>query len=209
MVIESIKLFTAINQKVIVSGSILTLLLFSSSSQADVYVDSNTPEEISITNIQPNRYTYKIPESISNYKSSVYLLVKPKQASNLPFNEEVMVAANATAISPALIHAIITVESKHNPFARSNKGAYGLMQLMPSTAMRFNVSNKKDPRQNILAGAKYLRELFDLFNGDIRLTVAAYNAGPGAVQKYGGKIPPYKETMNYVPKVLRYYKLYS
>jgi soluble lytic murein transglycosylase-like protein len=71
------------------------------------------------------------------------------------------------------------------------------------------VKDRNDPKQNILAGSKYLRELLNLFRGDLKLTLAAYNAGPGAVQKYSNQIPPYKETMRYVPKVLKYYKKYS
>ena len=80
---------------------------------------------------------------------------------------------------------------------------------MPETSRRFNVLDKNNPKQNILAGAKYLQELLKLFNGDLKLTLAAYNAGPAAVQRLGGKIPPFKETVNYVPKVLKYYKKYS
>ena len=83
------------------------------------------------------------------------------------------------------------------------------MQLMPATARRFKVKDSNDPKQNILAGSKYLRELLNLYQGDLKLTLAAYNAGPGAVQKYSNQIPPYKETMRYVPKVLKYYKKYS
>jgi soluble lytic murein transglycosylase-like protein len=80
------------------------------------------------------------------------------------------------------------------------------MQLMPGTAKRFNVSNPDDPRQNVLAGAQYLRELRGLFHGDLKLMLAAYNAGPGAVIKHGTKIPPFAETQTYVPKVLRFYQ---
>ena len=83
------------------------------------------------------------------------------------------------------------------------------MQLMPATARRFHVIDSNDPKQNILAGSQYLRELLNLYRGDLKLTLAAYNAGPGAVQKYSNQIPPYKETMRYVPKVLKYYKKYS
>ncbi len=79
---------------------------------------------------------------------------------------------------------------------------------MPETSRRFNVKNKNDPKQNVVAGAKYLRELLNIFNGDLNLTLAAYNAGPAAVKKFGGKIPPYKETLDYVPKVLKYYHQY-
>ena len=80
---------------------------------------------------------------------------------------------------------------------------------MPATAKRFNVKDRNHAGQNILAGSKYLRELLTLFNGDIKLSLAAYNAGPGAVKKYKGRIPPYQETMHYVPKVLNYYRQYS
>jgi soluble lytic murein transglycosylase-like protein len=184
------------------------------SAHADVYVDLSQSDEISISNTQNNEnYTFRIAEhSSANADFDLQNNRRNKQGlsdnKNLPYNNEVLVAANETAIDPALIHAVITVESKHNPHAQSKKGAYGLMQLMPETSNRFNVLNRKDPKQNILAGARYLRELLDLFKGDISLSLAAYNAGPGAVQKYGGRIPPYKETLDYVPKVLKYYRQY-
>jgi len=90
--------------------------------------------------------------------------------------------------------------------ATSRKGAQGLMQLMPATAKRFGVKNSRDPAQNIEGGAKYLRELLTLFKNDVSLALAAYNAGEHAVIKYGNKIPPYKETQAYVPKVLGVYQ---
>ena len=101
------------------------------------------------------------------------------------------------ALPPKLIHSVIRVESNYNPFAISNKGALGLMQLIPATARRFGVSDVFNPVQNIQGGAKYLRYLLDLYNGDYRLALAAYNAGEGAVQKYGG-VPPFRETQNYL-----------
>lgn len=105
-----------------------------------------------------------------------------------------------------LIHAVMHVESAYKVKAKSHKGAQGLMQLMPATANRLGVKNSYDPAQNIEGGAKYLRELLTLFNNDITLTIAAYNAGENAVIRYGNKIPPYKETQAYVPKVLSIYK---
>ena len=105
-----------------------------------------------------------------------------------------------------LIHAVMHVESAYKIKAKSHKGAQGLMQLMPATAHRLGVKNSYDPAQNIEGGAKYLRELLTLFNNDITLTIAAYNAGENAVIRYGNKIPPYKETQAYVPKVLSIYK---
>jgi hypothetical protein len=110
-------------------------------------------------------------------------------------------AARSHRVDPDLIHSVIKVESNYNPYAISPKGAEGLMQLIPATAKRFGVSNSFDPKQNIEAGVKYLRYLQDLF-GDDRLALAAYNAGEGAVMKYGW-IPPYKETQEYVEKVTR------
>ncbi len=111
-------------------------------------------------------------------------------------------------LDPALLHAVISAESSYNPWAVSPKGAMGLMQLMPGTAARFGVGNAYDPVANMQGGARYLRWLLDYFN-DTRLAVAAYNAGEGAVQKYGNQIPPYRETQNYVVKVLNYYQQYK
>jgi len=109
-------------------------------------------------------------------------------------------------IDPKLVHAVIQTESYYNPEIKSKAGAVGLMQLMPATAQRFGVSDRKNPRQNIQGGVKYLKVLMKLFNNDLKLVLAGYNAGEGAVKKYGNQIPPYKETQNYVKKVLKLYK---
>ena len=93
-------------------------------------------------------------------------------------------------------------ESAYDPQALSRAGAMGLMQLMPGTAQRYGVSNAWDPVQNLDGGARYLRDLLKMFNQDLRLALAGYNAGEGAVQKYGNQIPPYRETQNYVVKVM-------
>jgi soluble lytic murein transglycosylase-like protein len=196
---------------------IIYLSIFTDAS-ADVLVNLDDSDEIQISNTQLNlRYTLKIEEPsllMDDQPTQANLLSKEKlddklDISTLPFSAEVRIAASETSIEPALIHAVIAVESRHNPRALSKKGAYGLMQLMPTTAKRFRVSNKHDVKQNVLAGAKYLRELLNMFNGNLPLALAAYNAGPQAVHKYGGVIPPYKETMDYVPKVLKIYRRYS
>ncbi len=123
------------------------------------------------------------------------------------FTPDVNRIAAQHRLEPALLHAVISAESAYNPWAVSPKGAMGMMQLMPGTADRFGVGNPYDPIANMHGGARYLRWLLDLFN-DPRLAVAAYNAGEGAVQRYGNQIPPYRETQNYVVKVLDYYQQY-
>lgn len=110
-------------------------------------------------------------------------------------------------IDPALVKAVMTAESGGNPSARSSAGATGLMQLMPATARGLGVSNPLDPAQNIEGGTKYLKGQLDRFK-DINLALAAYNAGPGAVRKYGG-VPPYRETQNYVTKVNELYRKFK
>ncbi len=117
-------------------------------------------------------------------------------------------AAQTYGVDGALLHAVITVESKYNPKAVSHKGAIGMMQLMPKTGTQYGVSDLYDPAQNIDAGARYLRDLLALFKGDLNLTLAAYNAGEAAVAKYGNRIPPYRETSAYVPRVLNFYRKY-
>lgn len=204
--------------------SLISILFFCTqhiAAMADVYVDMEPTDAIMISNTQDTqKFTLKFSEPVDqapvltaavlqkNAQKSPYKLSK-REIKSLPYHSEVLKAASLTALEPALIHAVITVESKHNARAISQKGAYGLMQLMPATARRFHVKDKTSTEQNILAGSQYLRELLTLFNGDLNLSLAAYNAGPGAVQKYSNRVPPYRETMHYVPKVLKYYQQYS
>jgi soluble lytic murein transglycosylase-like protein len=116
-------------------------------------------------------------------------------------------AALSAALEPNLLRAVIVVESGFNSRAVSKRGAVGLMQLMPATASRFGVSNLYDPKENVHAGARYLKFLMDRFGHDVRLALAAYNAGEDAVARNGGQIPPFTETMAYVPKVLKVYRM--
>lgn len=131
---------------------------------------------------------------------------EPAQAARLldattPYGEIISAVAQAHGVDPVLVSALIKVESGYRPRARSRKGAMGLMQLMPSTAREYKVRNAFDPRANIEAGIKHLKSLIDRFDGGVDLALAAYNAGEGAVKKFNG-IPPYRETRNYVSRIL-------
>jgi soluble lytic murein transglycosylase-like protein len=143
------------------------------------------------------------------------MVVAPRVVSSTPPAPAPEVVAAATGIDEAvekiaaehavpaeLLHSVIKVESNYNPNAVSSKGALGLMQLIPATARRFGVSDVFNPVENIQGGARYLRYLLDLYNWDLHLTLAAYNAGEAAVAKFGG-IPPYAETRNYIVLVDR------
>jgi soluble lytic murein transglycosylase-like protein len=122
------------------------------------------------------------------------------------YRELVAQVARVTNVEARLLHAVIAVESGYDSQAVSTRGATGLMQLMPNTAVRYGVTNVLDPQQNIMGGASYLRDLLEMFNSDINLALAAYNAGQNAVLRHGNRIPPYRETMAYVPKVLAIYR---
>jgi soluble lytic murein transglycosylase-like protein len=118
-----------------------------------------------------------------------------------PYGEIIATMAQAHGVDPMLVSALIQVESGYRPKARSRKGAMGLMQLMPSTARAYKVGNPFEPKANIEAGIKHLKSLIDRFNGANELALAAYNAGPGAVERFNG-VPPYRETRNYVTRIL-------
>jgi soluble lytic murein transglycosylase-like protein len=141
--------------------------------------------------------TYAVPGS-----NLLRTATKPP-ASRGPTAYDDLIRENAArhGISADLVRAVIQAESGFNRWAVSPKGAMGLMQLMPATAKQFGVIDPFNPAENIRAGVSYLRQLLDRYDHDEQLALAAYNAGPGAVDKYGSKVPPYKETQNYVQKI--------
>ena len=140
------------------------------------------------------------PPVIPNWASVTALNVEA-------FAEPILEAAHTHGLDPSLLRAVIHAESGFNPLAVSPKGAQGLMQLMPATASRFDVTDALNPALNIDGGARYLSWLLDRFNADLDLAIAAYNAGEGAVDRFGG-VPPYKETLTYVERVSHLYRRY-
>lgn len=138
-------------------------------------------------------------------RNSVGQRLKGQSTGSLRIDEIIVAAATRHGVEPLLLYSVMHQESAFNSQAVSPKGARGLMQLMPATAARFGVTNIYDPEQNIHAAAQYLRFLLDLFDGNVSLALAGYNAGEGAVKKYGYAVPPYPETINYVRKIKRRY----
>jgi soluble lytic murein transglycosylase-like protein len=126
---------------------------------------------------------------------------------NSDVDNYIVESGRRNSVDPLLLYSIMHQESSFKSRAISNKGARGLMQLMPGTASRFGVANIWDPKQNIEGGARYMRFLLDLFSGDVRLALAGYNAGEGAVMKYGNQVPPYSETREYVRRIGNRYSL--
>lgn len=130
----------------------------------------------------------------------------PLPEANVPtdYYDAICNACNRHGVDPALVHAIVKVESDFNPYALSRKGAMGLMQLMPQTAIDMNVHNIFNPHENVDGGVRYLRYLIDRYDGNLTLALAAYNAGETAIKKWG-TVPPYPETQNYVQRILKMY----
>ena len=181
-------------------------------AHADIYRYVDADGAVHFTNVpQDSRYRIYLkekrkPDPVTDTLASEIRHYDEKDRAR--YARTIQDAAKAARLEPALIHAVISAESGYNPFARSRKGAAGLMQLMPETAKRYGVKNRLDPVQNISGGARYLRDLMRMFNNDLQLVVAAYNAGENAVVRAGNRIPPYQETMTYVPRVMTYYKKY-
>jgi soluble lytic murein transglycosylase-like protein len=187
-------------------------LVASGTANADIYTYvQNGRTSIVYSDTPPLDGRYKLYKKDRVQQERVqHTAIRPIQiygsATRARYSSQVLAASRETAVDPALIHAVISVESGYNPSARSHAGAVGLMQLMPQTAKRYGVTDRLDPGQNIRGGARYLRDLKAMFNNQLHLVIAAYNAGEEAVMKYGNRIPPYRETIAYVPKVMGHYK---
>jgi len=143
-------------------------------------------------------------EGFEKDDSIVPIATAPKSPApeKLQLSDVVQSASDRYRLDPDLVNSVIHAESGFNPNATSRKGAQGLMQLMPQTASKLGVSNRLDPQENVEAGTRYLRELLEMYNFDLVKALAAYNAGPGRVQQYGG-VPPYRETRAYVSRIVK------
>jgi soluble lytic murein transglycosylase-like protein len=188
------RLFCGLVSFVIISH----MLFFAYQEVLDRNVQNNLEPELKV----PAPYRQKISKADSNYINTA---MDKRIELFLPI---IIDAAEKYNVDPDLVQAIIMAESSYNPLAVSNKGAVGLMQIMPATATSLGVENLYDPADNVNGGVKYLKWLLNQFEGDTRLAVAAYNAGRTNVQKYQG-VPPYKDTQYYVKKVFEYYEYYQ
>ncbi|PYC12841.1 lytic transglycosylase [Pseudomonas jessenii] len=187
------------------TGGLLGCVLLSGAAQADVFISVDAKGSYVLSNVHRPGRTYE--RVIHEAEMPVASLdQQPQMIANQPYAELVSAAAKVNQLPEALLHAVINAESRYNPGATSPKGAGGLMQLMPDTARELGVTDVYDPKANIQGGAKYLKRLMTLFDNDIALAVAAYNAGPDAVLSRGRVIPPFAETQRYVPNVLRQYR---
>ena len=191
---------------------LLTILLFAlaPSAEADIYTYTDSNGIVHFSNVRDNKNDKIIvaAQRDENRSAPPRELIQASQAEKNRFAPLVEAASRTYQVDAALLHAVISAESGYNPAAVSNKGAVGLMQLMPETAQRYGVENSFDPEQNIRGGTKYLSYLLQLFDNNSKLAVAAYNAGENAVIRHGYNVPPYRETLGYVPKVLELQKKY-
>ncbi|OAI23037.1 MULTISPECIES: lytic transglycosylase domain-containing protein [Methylomonas] len=179
------------------------LLFAVGSVQADIY-----------KYVAPDGRVYYTDEPKKGFDYRLIIRTRPKtynhdlkylSANKSKFNDLIAKAAAKHQMDPKLLHAVIQAESAYNPNAVSSAGAVGLMQLMPDTARRYGVSDRRDAEQNVDGGTRYLKDLLAMFNSNLKLAVAGYNAGEGAVMKYNYTIPPYPETQNYVQHVMSLY----
>lgn len=190
-----------------ICGSILWLLALP--AFADVFAFTDTQGVLHLTDAPDDpRYRRILGDAQASPSPPA---AKPESSPVAGGDVRAMVIRESQArqIDPALVYAVIRAESNYNPVAVSSKGARGLMQLMPETARHYGVSDVFNPEQNIRAGVRHLAMLMGRFGNDLRLVLAAYNAGEGAVIAHGYTVPPFRETRQYVPRVLEYYSRYQ
>ncbi|MDD5274643.1 MAG: lytic transglycosylase domain-containing protein [Methylovulum sp.] len=193
---------------------ILCISVLSNQAIADIYKYVDRDGRTYYTDEPRNRLFKRIikskPHTYNTYTSYTFKNFSPRKShyssvNKKRFTDLIEQTASKYQVDPKLVHAVIQTESAYNSTAISSAGAVGLMQLMPETARRFGVIDRNDPDQNVEGGTRYLKHLINLFEPNLHLAVAAYNAGENAVMKYNNTIPPYPETQNYVKQVLGLY----
>lgn len=190
-------------------------LACSTAASADIYALVEADGTVRLTNV-PDDPRYKLyMRDTTQGRSPLKVQLRKGLAdarrislASRGYQDQVLAAARLHQVDPALVHAVIQVESNYNVKALSPKGAVGLMQVMPETGARYGVkaTDLSKPAHNIRAGTHYLADLLRMFGGDVKLALAGYNAGEAAVLKYGKRVPPYRETQDYVPRVLAFYE---
>ena len=176
-------------------------------ARAEIYMYRDQHGVLHFSNAPADPGYQRWAPSASGFRVSARVLAEDS-ARRKAFDPIIADAAQRNRVDPALVKAVIRAESDFVPFARSPKGALGLMQLMPATARLHNVWSVFEPKDNIEGGVRHLRLLLDQYNGNVKLALAAYNAGDGAVERHGG-IPPYPETIEYLARVLRFREQYQ
>ncbi|MFO1401012.1 MAG: lytic transglycosylase domain-containing protein [Steroidobacteraceae bacterium] len=185
--------------------ALLLVLAVAGVARADIYAFQDAAGTTHFSNVPDDpRYRLVMVAADASTQAGEPLDARLLQRA-ARFERIIKQASRATRVAPELLRAVIVVESGFNERARSRRGARGLMQLMPETARRYGAANAYDPEQNVRAGARYLRDLIRRYADDLELVLAAYNAGEAAVDRHGGRIPPYAETQAYVPRVLGIY----
>jgi len=203
-----------------IAAFLLLVLLAASGARAE-YIVLRSGQRLHVTGYQllDDKYRLQLQGGWLDVQTAAVVSIEPEEvftpvpaqpaaapaAAMSPYHELVAAAASRYGVDAELITSVIAVESNFDPKAVSRKNARGLMQLLPETAARFGVKDVFDPAENIDAGTRYLRDLLQLYNNDLTLTLAAYNAGPDNVQKYG-RVPPFSETVSYVKRVKRNYE---
>jgi soluble lytic murein transglycosylase-like protein len=192
----------------------LALAVYSGGARADYFVlRSGARMNVNAYQLLGERYRVQINGGTAEIAACEVVAIEPEEIFiavprtplvQAPYGQLIQTAAEKYRVDADLVYSVIAAESNFNPNAVSRRGARGLMQLLPSTATRLGVKDIYDPAQNIDAGTRYLHELLALYRGDLVLTVAAYNAGPGALQKYG-RVPPYRETQSYIRAIRKTY----
>jgi len=193
---------------------VLALAAFAAGARADYFVlRSGARLNVTAYQLVGERYRIQINGGSAEIAAADVIAIEPEEIFipaprmpliQAPYGDMIQSAAEKYSVDADLIFSVIAAESNFNPRAISRRGARGLMQLLPATGTRFGVKDIFDPAQNIDAGTQYLRDLMARYQGDLVLTLAAYNAGPGAVERYG-RVPPYNETISYVRAIRKTY----